>query len=305
MSPVLPFQFNTEYQRAKWESISEASDHLIEEGMTLPSSPWTLTAALLPKNRSRNRYTNVLPWDLTRVKLKILAGGSDYINALRLCLDDKTYIAAQGPLPATVHHFWAMCFHQAEESDLDTVAIMMLTPLQEKGVVKCSNYWPLEKEPVLSLGHALEMENLAYTDLEVRWVKSIRMSHFILTDLELTTGNKSKKVKHYYYDRWEDSMPPSRMSPLAALADELRDLRSVYPGIAPIVHCSAGVGRTGTLIAYDYLREDESLLTKSDPVFETVLRLREQRMMMIQTQLQFRFLYDVAKNLAAEYQSST
>lgn len=264
------------------------------------TSPWTVHQALQPYNRNKNRYTNVLPWDKTRVKLNAMQGGSDYINALKLRLGDKAYIATQGPLPSTIHHFWAMCFDQAEQSNLDVVLIVMVTPLEERGMVKCSRYWPVPEDPSFRLGSALEAENLAYGDLEIEYLDSKKSSYYTLNTFELRSNGKSKRVLHYFYGKWEDAMPPSRMGPLSALADELVENRRKYPGLVPIVHCSAGVGRTGTLIAYDHLRDESSLESYSDPVYETILKMREDRMMMVQTWQQVRFLYDVVEVLAEE-----
>lgn len=301
MSPKPPtFQFTVEHQKEKWSAIALRCKRRFEDAQISSASPWTVDQALQPYNRIRNRYTNVLPWDKTRVKLNALDGGSDYINALKLRLGDKTYIATQGPLSSTIHHFWAMCFDQAEKANLDVVVILMVTPLEERGMVKCHRYWPLQDDPSISMGSALKADNLAYDDLEVESLDSKDYEYYTLNTFELRSNGKSKKVLHYYYGKWEDAMPPSRMGPLSALSDELVENRKKYPGIVPIVHCSAGVGRTGTLIAYDHLREEPSFGSYSDPVYETILKMREDRMMMVQTWQQVRFLYDVVEVLAEE-----
>ncbi|RKP30216.1 receptor/non-receptor type protein-tyrosine phosphatase, partial [Metschnikowia bicuspidata] len=264
------------------------------------SSPWAFTHAVHPANRRRNRYSNVLPWDRTRVKLETLLGGSDYINALFLRLADKTYIATQGPIPPTIHHFWAMCFNQAVKDNVNTILIVMLTPLVEHDIVKCAQYWPTADEPVMRLGAGLKKENLAYGDLKLKWRASEQKEHFMVSRFSLTSGSVSKTVLHYYYGEWVDAMPPSRMGPLAALVQEIDRARKACPGLVPVIHCSAGVGRTGTLVAYDYFTGLKLLPHSEDPVFETILALREQRMMMIQTLQQYHFLYGVVEDIAAE-----
>lgn len=291
------FQFSHEHRHRTWASVANFCQRHIAEGLLSASSPWAFSDAAKPINRYRNRYTNVLPWDRTRVKLKYLPGGSDYINASTLRLADNTYIATQGPLPQTIHHFWAMCFDQSIQQGVDAVVIFMLAPLEERGIKKCDQYWPSEKDHAFRLGDALRSDNLAYDDLQIEWICSEEKDLFTVTHFILKSGDVTKKVFHYYYGEWEDSMPPTNMGPLTALVDELDLARQVYPGIIPIVHCSAGVGRTGTLIAYDHFRNASSL-EGQDPVFETTMKLREQRMLMIQTSKQYLFLYDVVERLA-------
>lgn len=300
MSPKPPpFQFSLEHRYKTWATVADSCQRHIAEGLLSTTSPWAFSCALHPTNRRRNRYSNVLPWDKTRVKLRTLPGGSDYINASTLRLADHTYIATQGPLLQTIHHFWAMCFDQSVQQDVGAIVIFMLAPLQERGVVKCDKYWPSEEDKAFQLGEYLDAENLAYGDLHLEWVSSEEKDLFTITTFNLSSGDTTRKVLHYYYGEWEDSMPPTKMGPLAALVDELNVARQAYPGIVPIVHCSAGVGRTGTLIAYDHFRNVSSL-EGDDPVFETAMKLREQRMMMIQTSKQYLFLYDVVESIAGQ-----
>lgn len=301
MSPKpTPYNFAPEYKREKWAAVAASCKRNITDGQLVSSSPYAYTHASNPINRSRNRYTNVLPYDRTRVQLKTLAGGSDYINALILRLAQNKYIAAQGPLPSTIHHFWAMCFDQAIQQNVDVILVVMVTPLQERGVVKCAKYWPSKGDGVIQLGSSLAAEDLAYGDLELEWISSEEKDLFTISNFRLSAGSVTKNVLHYYYGKWEDSMPPTRTGPLAALASELDLARKAFPGIIPIIHCSAGVGRTGTLIAYDHFCHGDAIYSSDDPVYETISKLREQRMMMVQTWQQFKFLYDVVDNMVGE-----
>lgn len=246
-----------------------------------------------------------MPWDRTRVILSCTEG-SDFINALFLRLANKTYIAAQGPLPSTIPHFWAMCFDQAEKRDLDVLVVLMITPLEEGGVVKCAKYWPSRKEPVMDFSQDPAAVQMAHKDLKVEWVSEEVKEFFTFSTFALSAGGKTITVRHYYYGKWEDCMPPSSNGPLGALSEELELARKAFPTIAPIIHCSAGVGRTGTLIVYDHLVNGlESFGNGStDPIFNAVVKIREQRMMMVQTFDQFRFLYQVLEEIVDEAKQS-
>uniref|UniRef100_S4RWA6 Tyrosine-protein phosphatase domain-containing protein n=1 Tax=Petromyzon marinus TaxID=7757 RepID=S4RWA6_PETMA len=97
-------------------------------------------------NRGKNRYTNILPYDFSRVILSSIEGeeGSDYINANYIPghRSPKEYIAAQGPLPSTCDDFWRMVWEQ------NSRVVVMLTQCVERGRIKCEHYWPFDEEVV-------------------------------------------------------------------------------------------------------------------------------------------------------------
>lgn len=263
-------------------------------------------------NHPRNRYLNVFPWDQTRVQLPVEGSHSDYINASYINIPNSyRYIASQGPLPSTIHHFWAMAFSEAVKNNNDSIIIVMVTPLVESGYVKCTQYWPTAGEPPLVFDEELKEDGIPF-DLRVSYVNESYNTEgdYLVTELELQSGDTTKKVYHYYYRKWADAKVPPSIHHLLQLS---KDIRLRPEQVVPIVHCSAGVGRTGTFIAIDHLRSHFHEITKKnqpgrkkqydqkkDPILQTVLQLRESRIMMVQTVYQYCFLYECAYEIFAE-----
>uniref|UniRef100_A0A673AT23 protein-tyrosine-phosphatase n=1 Tax=Sphaeramia orbicularis TaxID=375764 RepID=A0A673AT23_9TELE len=219
----------------------------------------SLSCSRLPENMEKNRYRDVLPYDDTRV---VLQGQEDYINAMSgVCL---RYVAAQGPLPQTCTHFWQTVWEQ------QTHTIIMLTTLTERGRTKCHQYWPHPPE-VKDYGHMRvkchsEECNLAYVTRQ-----------FTLTH---TQCGEERAVTHLQYVAWPDHGVPDDPSDFLLFVSSVRERRR---GEEPLmVHCSAGIGRTGVLITMETAL---SLLDKGLPVFplDIVKTLRDQRPMMVQT----------------------
>ncbi|KAI7826112.1 hypothetical protein BC939DRAFT_501802, partial [Gamsiella multidivaricata] len=97
----------------------------------------------------KNRYNNIWPYDHTRVKIaEVEQGHDDYINAsfLTPVLSKKSYIATQGPLPSTFQDFWKATWEQ------NSRVVVMLTREQEMGRIKCHEYWPTARQPVMEVG---------------------------------------------------------------------------------------------------------------------------------------------------------
>ncbi|GEQ70706.1 hypothetical protein JCM33374_g4385 [Metschnikowia sp. JCM 33374] len=284
-------------QQAGFRKISAYCEEHLSAALVpgASESAWSVEAALDPRNRARNRYSNVLPWDKTRVRLPCVKGNSDYINASFVQLSRNKYIAAQGPLRNTVHHYWAMCFAHAEDSGSSSVFIAMVTPLVEQNREKCFQYWPSQQEGYWDMGDALRADRLGPTDLKITWLSEEATDGFVLTKFRLESNGVAKTVYHYYYSDWKDTQTPSSVLPLLSLSKKISVAKQTDPGLVPVVHCSAGVGRTGTFIAIDhFLNTDLGAYPQSDVVFETVKTLRDHRMMMVQTSISFAS-YQVAK----------
>ncbi|XP_071460367.1 receptor-type tyrosine-protein phosphatase H isoform X1 [Marmota flaviventris] len=234
--------------------------------------------ALAPENKAKNRYRNVLPYDWSRVPLELLheEPGSDYINASFMpgLWSPREFIAAQGPLPQTVGDFWRMVWEQRSRT------LVMLTNCMESGRVKCEHYWPLDAQPC------------THGDLQVALVGEEVMENWTVRDLQLLhmEERKTLSVRQFHYLAWPDHGVP-QPDPLLAFWKVLRQwLDQTSEGGPPIVHCSAGVGRTGTLIALDVLLrqlECEGLLGP----FSFVRKMRESRPLMVQTEAQYVFLH--------------
>ncbi|XP_020916558.2 tyrosine-protein phosphatase non-receptor type 13 isoform X2 [Exaiptasia diaphana] len=233
-------------------------------------------AAKHPDNKEKNRYRNVLPFNSTRVRLSG-DDSEDYINASHIRVpvgqDTYHYIATQGPLPNTIKDFWQMVWEQGVE------VIAMVTLEKEGGKIKCSKYWPTTPDVPLNL-----------PKFQVSLVEEKTSQSFIERTLSLKhrqTG-ESIEVTHLNFTTWPDHGVPKCSVEMVQFVTYMRNLTSSQAPI--LVHCSAGIGRTGALITVDV-----SLgLIKRDQMFDVdkIIRiLREQRQGMIQTKDQYIFCY--------------
>ncbi|XP_070257923.1 receptor-type tyrosine-protein phosphatase H isoform X3 [Myotis yumanensis] len=237
------------------------------------------TVASAPENSAKNRYRNVLPYDWSRVPLRSLGGapGSDYINASFMpgLWSPREFIATQGPLPQTVGDFWRLVWEQQSHT------LVMLTNCMELGRVKCEHYWPLDAQPCTH-GH-----------LQVTLEGEKVMENWTVRDLKLrhTQEQKTLSVRQFHYVAWPDHGVPHSPDPLLAFWKVLRQWLDKTPqGGPPIVHCSAGVGRTGTLIALDVLLRQLECEGVVGP-YSFVKKMRESRPLMVQTEAQYVFLH--------------
>ncbi|OJJ61145.1 hypothetical protein ASPSYDRAFT_56522 [Aspergillus sydowii CBS 593.65] len=283
-----------------------------------PSHRWALEAD--PEVKARNRYANVQAWANSRIHLRVPEGECDFINASPILLKDsvsleeRRYIATQGPRLDDLYHFWHMVFHETD----DVAVIVMLTQTMESGREKCAQYFPVSLEnpsmllrwdnndPFVDGGEDQTEDEGAFgqiTLLESEWNTECRSE---IRKLELTLGSESKTVWHFLFAGWADYSKPVGEDRDALLQlIELSASKSSSPQNPRIVHCSAGVGRTGTFIALDHLLqelESGELLKATDeeidPVFEAVNQLREQRMMMVYNEMQLVFIYEVLREQA-------
>ncbi|CAK9437433.1 uncharacterized protein LODBEIA_P18110 [Lodderomyces beijingensis] len=311
-----------EQQKDKFNELNEIESNRIIEGLNDVDSIWTVRAALDKKNKARNRYANVSPYDRARVKIPVVddATYSDYINASYMRLETNRgsiandYIACQGPLPATRNHFWSMCFSESEKQGNDVIIVVMVTPLIEQGMVKCDRYWPAAGES-WDFSQKNKEEGIVYGEMEIANVQETvdADDDYLLTQLELKAGEKTKKVYHFYYYKWADAKVPPSFKPLAKISNHVAQVKS-YSGSGsppvPVVHCSAGVGRSGTFMIYDHLFRDRetfkelldsaAAVSNKDVIYKAVASLRSRRMMMVQTVYQFQFLYEVARTFYEE-----
>nr|KAF6407856.1 protein tyrosine phosphatase receptor type H [Molossus molossus] len=254
--------------------FAEEYQHLALEGQGQSQM-----VASAPENGPKNRYRNVLPYDWSRVSLKTVGGepGSDYINASFVpgLWSSQEFIATQGPLPQTVGDFWRMVWEQQSRT------LVMLTNCVELGRVKCEHYWPLDAQPCT---HGHLQVTLEGEEVKENWtVRDLRLRH--------TREQKTLSVRQFHYVAWPDHGVPNSPGPLLAFWKVLRRWLDRTPGGGPpIVHCSAGVGRTGTLIALDVLLRQLECEGVVGP-FSFVKKMRESRPLMVQTEAQYVFLH--------------
>ncbi|XP_065539281.1 receptor-type tyrosine-protein phosphatase O isoform X2 [Lathamus discolor] len=234
-------------------------------------------AADLPMNRCKNRYTNILPYDFSRVRLVSMneEEGSDYINANYIpgYHSPQEYIATQGPLPETRNDFWKMVLQQKSQ------IIVMLTQCNEKRRVKCDHYWPFTEDPI------------AYGDITVEMLSEEEHTDWVYRNFRISYADEVQDVMHFNYTAWPDHGVPTTNAAESILqfVQMVRQKSAKTKG-PMIIHCSAGVGRTGTFIALDrllqHIRDHEFV-----DILGLVSDMRSYRMSMVQTEEQYIFIH--------------
>ncbi|KAK0180769.1 hypothetical protein PV327_003119 [Microctonus hyperodae] len=243
---------------------------------------YTLNESKKLQNKILNRYRDVAPYDHTRVILK--KGPCDYINANLIKVEraHRQYILTQGPLPSTAGHFWLMVWEQ------NSKAILMLNKVIEKNQVKCHQYWPLES----SSSHTMMFPDV---NLKVEFVSKTQSSDYTTNTLKLTDMEtmESRNILHFHYTTWPDFGVPQSPTAFLRFLVDVRSSGALDINVGPpIVHCSAGIGRSGTFCLVDtclVLIEENGL--NSVNVREVLLEMRQSRMGLIQTPDQLRFSY--------------
>jgi len=242
------------------------------------------TATNIP-NKTKNRYSNVLPPENTRVKLKSIPGeeGSDYINANYIkgliSGSDKAYIATQGPLQSTFGDFWRMIW------ETDAAIIVMLTKEVENGKLKCDRYWPDFDCP-------MSVYPFKVTLLSQDETSELTTRKFTLEHLDT---EEQREVTQFQYTAWPDHGLPVSTTAFLELAHRADTANTTHGPI--VVHCSAGIGRSGTFSTVHSIIEKLRLDIQNheqEPEFnilKTVLYMREMRPGMVQTKEQYMFCY--------------
>ncbi|XP_075019139.1 receptor-type tyrosine-protein phosphatase eta isoform X1 [Calonectris borealis] len=233
-------------------------------------------AAELAENRGKNRYNNVLPYDISRVKLSDQSSATDdYINANYMpgYNSKKAFIAAQGPLPNTIEDFWRMIWEK------NIYSIVMLTKCVEQARTKCEQYWP-------------DKQSKSYGDIIVTMVSEIVLPEWTIRDFTVEKSNtpESHTLRQFHFTSWPDHGVPETTDLLINFRHLVHEYSSQNPIDSPtLVHCSAGVGRTGTFIAIDRLIQQIEMENTVD-VYGVVYDLRMHRPLMVQTEDQYVFL---------------
>ncbi|XP_029907532.1 receptor-type tyrosine-protein phosphatase alpha [Myripristis murdjan] len=253
-----------------------------EEFNALPVCPIQAScdAASKEENKEKNRYVNILPYDHSRVHLSSLEGvpDSDFINAsfINGYQEKNKFIAAQGPKEETVNDFWRMIWEQ------NTATIVMVTNLKERKECKCAQYWP--DQGCWTYGNI----RVSVEDMMVLVDYTIRK--FCIQQVGDVSGKKPQRlVTQFHFTSWPDFGVPFTPIGMLKFLKKVKTCNPQYAGPI-VVHCSAGVGRTGTFIVIDAMLDMMNSERKVD-VFGFVTRIRAQRCQMVQTDMQYVFIF--------------
>jgi protein tyrosine phosphatase len=259
----------------KWQ---DRLDQLLKKTRTHPTE-----VGESAENRTLNRYVNVIPNDRSRVKLTRTAG-NDYINANYVTVPKaaRQYILTQGPLPETLSHFWLMVWEQK-----CSVIVMLNECIEAGDLVKCERYWPG------SVGSEMPMPDVR---LSVTLTKVEDTKHFSIRTMRLDDDDsqKSRTITQFQYKAWPDHYQPDSPTSFLRLLTAIRKSGGLDKMDEPtIVHCSAGIGRSGTFCLIDSVLSmvENQGSTEGIDVSNTLLEMRDYRMGLIQSHVQLRFAY--------------
>ncbi|CAJ0948881.1 unnamed protein product, partial [Mesorhabditis belari] len=232
----------------------------------------------------RNRYQDVPCQDKGRIILKPPAP-CDYIHANYVAtpMSDKRFICTQGPLDNTLIDFWHMIIQ--EETD----SIIMLCNVIEKGLLKCAQYWPNDVNTSVK-----PSDNIEVVNVEQRMMmaddQSIRLC---VLKMKWDFGTpQEREVRHYQWIDWPDrGVPVIKGHTPTELLSRVRGTKKPI-----VVHCSAGIGRTGTIVAIEYTLERLLIGLPTLDMDKLLKEVRDQRPYTIQNDAQYLYIHRVLLN---------
>nr|XP_053638794.1 receptor-type tyrosine-protein phosphatase-like N isoform X1 [Cherax quadricarinatus]XP_053638795.1 receptor-type tyrosine-protein phosphatase-like N isoform X1 [Cherax quadricarinatus] len=238
----------------------------------------------VPGSACKNRYRTVLPNEATRVRLHTGDPATEYINANFVRGydgEERAYIVTQGPLAHTVVDLWRLVMQE------QAPAIVMITRLKEKQRVKCEPYIPAH--------------TATYGDITVTVKQVIQKSGYTIRRLLLQRGEERQETLHFWYTAWPDHKAPAEADQLLAMALQVEHVRKTEDGVRygpVIVHCSAGIGRSGCFvaisIAINQLQEEDCV-----DILGILCQMRLDRGGMVQTGEQYEFIHRAVALYAA------
>ncbi|KAI8365204.1 protein-tyrosine phosphatase-like protein [Radiomyces spectabilis] len=309
-------------ERTEQRRLQSVMAHHAKADNDLMDHPFSIVAGI--EKGTLNRYTNIWPFEYTRVKLETSKPDADYINAsyiqyidcdtadvhtptgsaqdvpklltlneqMKLGRQYRRYISTQGPLPSTFGDFWSVVWQQ------NSRVIVMLTKQEEMNRIKCHQYWPSTVDQSETYGSV----RVTLIKETVRVLSDHPDDQIIRRDFSIQFKSETRQVTQIQYTGWQDfGVPDDPLGTLALvkLADETQ--RSFESPGPMIVHCSAGCGRSGAFCAIDTLIHrlkdsgdirDLEKAGELDLLYQTICKFREQRVSMVQTLRQYVFCYE-------------
>nr|CDJ90763.1 Protein-tyrosine phosphatase domain containing protein [Haemonchus contortus] len=272
---------------AKWvmRALNTGVDNLRAEyrslaRYTLPDA--TYEAFKANHEAGRNRYQDVPCQDQYRVVITWPGAPVDYIHAnyVGTPLSDKRFICTQGPLDGTITEFWMMVLQEESQT------IIMLCNCIETGKYKCAEYWPNQ------MGTSKTFAGIEIFNVQMRPMspeeQSVIVSVLIVKFTKPDGTHEQREVRHYQWIDWPDrGVPPCRLTSMELLSRVRGTTKPI------IVHCSAGIGRTGTVVAIEYILERMQAGVECAAMNDLLKELRNQRAYTIQNDLQYLFIHRV------------
>ncbi|XP_072172512.1 uncharacterized protein [Diadema setosum] len=227
------------------------------------------------EHQKKNRFLNILPYDHSRVKLNLRGRDpySDYINASFINGYDapSKYIAAQGPTTASINDFWRMIWQY------DCKKVIMLTNIVEGKKKKCEQYWP-------------GMTPCSFGEFRIVLQDNQVTKNYTIRRFDVEMAGVHREVVQYHYTTWPDMGVPEQPSQLMNFIEVTREMEEGASRSPIVVHCSAGVGRTGTFITLDAML-DQMNAEGAVGIFNFIASMRKHRAKMVQVVEQYQFIY--------------
>lgn len=288
MASEIEKEFNEYESEQSWPQVYQRIKN--EASLISINDKLSVGEARKPENRSKNRYRDVSPYDHSRVVLQqVPEGDSDYINASIIKVEEsnRTYILSQGPLEHTAGQFWQMVWEQ------NSKAVIMLNRVIEKGTLKCHQYWPLGDDEEDDEEDEMAFEE---TNLKVTLQEEQRYQHYIVRtfDLEDLRTHEVREVYHFQYITWPDFGIPSSPVSFLMFLEAVREKGVLEQNVGPpVIHCSAGIGRSGTFCLVDsaLVLVEKTGSLKGIDIQSLLISMRSYRMGLIQTAEQLKFSY--------------
>ena len=232
-----------------------------------------------------DRYSDIKPYKHNKISIN---NGKRYINASPINIGNKNnyFISTQGPKPETIEDFWTMVYEN------NSNVIVMLCNVTEGGRIKCENYW--------------EKPQMKKFSVEIQNEEKSKMHTIRTLKLKIKEKNEERIINQIHFTAWPDHGIPDisdgkvfqDFCEINQKVDELNNKNNPM-----IVHCSAGVGRTGTFVSMYLLEKEinEQINAKKEyirfNIFNLVRKIKEMRMYMVQSEVQYEFIYAYVKYL--------